>query len=174
MRNMLRLGVVILFLVAGNTVDAAPAVTLVVNCIPNPTPPPGTTCFNHTLGQPFTFWVVAVDAANQLATNYTDTVSITSSDPIAILPPPHAFTAADGSVFEFTITIKSLPPGAGSPTFVQITATDANGLTGSQFFSIAFAQPSFVQAVPMLSAELELVLGLLLSLVAIFSLRSNR
>jgi hypothetical protein len=173
MHNLLRLGIMILLLVAGNIVNAAPAVTFRVNCIPSVFLPPGT-CFNHTLGQPFTFWVVAMDSTLGLAINYTGTVSITSSDPTATLPSPHTFTASDGSMFGFTITINSLPAGGGDSALVSVAATDANGLTGGGgFYFIAIPQPPIVLPVPILSTELNLVLGVLLSAIAIFSLRRH-
>lgn len=170
MCNLLRLGVVISLLVAGNIVNAAPAVALVVNCIPSASLPPGT-CFTHTSGQPFTFWVVAVDATNQLATDYTGTVSITSSDPTATLPPDHTFTQADGSLVAFAITLNSLGPN--NPPFQTVTATDSrNGLIGNQNFVVAAAS-SVAYPTPTLSTQGQLLLGALLFVLAIFSLRSR-
>jgi hypothetical protein len=57
---------------------------------------------------------------------------------------------------------------------VSVTATDTNGLTGSGgFFMLIGPQPPIVQPVPILSTELNLVLGVLLSLIAFFSLRRH-
>ena len=168
MHKLLRPGIMILLLVAGNIASAAPAVAFHVNCAPDVRFLPASGCFIHTFGQPFTFWVIAMDSTSGLATDYTGTVSITSSDPTAILPSPHTFTSADGSMFGFTITINSSPAGEG---IVSVTATDANGLTGSGGFLLGL-QPPIVQPVPTLSTRLILLLGVLLSLIAMFSLRA--
>jgi len=171
MHNLLRLGVVISLLVAGNVANAAPAVAFVVNCIPNAFVPPGAACWNKTAGQPFTFWVVAVDPTNRLATGYTGTVSITSGDPTAVLPPAHTYTQADGSLFGFTITLNTL--GAGNPSFQTVTATDpTNGLVGIGNFIVAAAPPVAIPT-PTLSTFGQWLLGALLSCYAIFSLRGR-
>src|SRR5262245_39645057 len=104
------------------TVSAAPATSLFINpCGPQAIPPP-CLAVQHPLGQPVIFWVVALDAQRNLATNYSGTVTITSSDSTAILPPPHTFTPSDGSVFAFTIIFNSLGPGM--PSTQSVTATD--------------------------------------------------
>lgn len=171
MHNLLRLGAIISLLAAGNIVNAAPAVAFVVNCIPSAFLPPGAACWNQTAGQPFTFWVVAVDATNQLATGYAGTVSITSSDQTAALPPAHTFTQADASLFGFTITLNSVGPG--NPSFQTVTATDStNGLVGNQNFIVVAALP-VAYPTPTLSTQCQWLLGALLSGLAIFSLRGR-
>lgn len=54
---------------------------------------------------------------NNLKTDYTGTISFTSSDAKAVLPSPYTFTSSDGGVKDFTITYKT----AGGQT---ITVTD--------------------------------------------------
>jgi hypothetical protein len=73
---------------------------------------------NATVGTPFSITVTAWDAYNNIATNYTGTVSFTSTDSAAILPAPYTFTAADKGVHTFTngVTLKT----SGTQT---ITAT---------------------------------------------------
>lgn len=171
MGNLLRLGVVISLLAAVSIANAAPAAALIVNCIPSAFLPPGAACWNHVAGQPFTFWVVAVDATNQLATGYAGTISITSGDPAALLPPAHTYTQADGSLFGFTITLNTVGPG--NPSFQTVTATDAtNGLVGVGNFIVVAAPPVAIPT-PTLSTEGQWILGALLSLLAILSLRGR-
>jgi hypothetical protein len=55
-----------------------------------------------TAGTAFTITVTAWDTYNNLATNYTGTVSFTSTDSAAILPVPYTFTAADKGVHIFS------------------------------------------------------------------------
>ncbi len=55
-----------------------------------------------TAGTPFSITVTAWDAYNNIATNYTGTVSFTSTDSAAILPGPYTFTAADQGEHTFT------------------------------------------------------------------------
>jgi hypothetical protein len=73
---------------------------------------------NATTGKPFSITVTAWDAYNNIATNYTGTVSFTSTDGAAVLPAPYTFTTADKGVHTFTngVTLKT----AGTQT---ITAT---------------------------------------------------
>jgi|HubBroStandDraft_2_1064218.scaffolds.fasta_scaffold80972_1 hypothetical protein len=66
-------------------------------------------------GLAFTFTVTALDAANNLATNYAGMVQFTSSDPAAKLPPASKLVNGTG-MFSVTLT---------SAGFQTITATDA-------------------------------------------------
>ena len=57
---------------------------------------------------------------------YTGTVQFTSSDPIAVLPSPYTFTAADGGVHTFTVILNT-------PGIQSISVSDpVNGLSGMQ------------------------------------------
>ena len=71
-----------------------------------------------TPGTPFSITVTAWDADNNVTTNYTGTVSFTSTPSGAVLPNPYTFTTADQGVHIFTngVTLKT----AGTQT---ITAT---------------------------------------------------
>ena len=53
-------------------------------------------------GTTFTLQVTAVDAHGNTVTNYTGTVSLTSTDTAASLPVAHAFVGGDAGVFTFT------------------------------------------------------------------------
>lgn len=158
----------LLLLAVSVPVNAAPATRLVVNCAPFVVPPPATHCFNHAVGEPFKFWVVAVDASGQLATGYDGAVQISSSDPAATLPPDHTFTSADGSLFRFNFTFHSVTSGS-NPSLETITATDsANGLSGTRDFNIFAEVAPF--PLPTSSALSLLLLATILGLVGFQSL----
>jgi FG-GAP-like repeat len=60
-----------------------------------------------TAGAAYSFVVVALEASGSLATGYTGTVHLSSSDAQAALPADYAFTAADGGIHTFTVTLKT-------------------------------------------------------------------
>jgi hypothetical protein len=135
--------------------SGAAAASLFVGICGPQFPPPPCVVTLHPLGQPVTFWVIALDAQYGIATNYTGTVIITSSDPSAVLPPPHSYSASDGSIFAFTIAFNSLGPGP-VPSSWTVTATDqGNGLTATGTFFVVAAQPA---PIPTLSRPLQVVL----------------
>jgi hypothetical protein len=78
------------------------------------------------------FLVAAEDAYGNIATGYTGTVHFTSSDSAAVLPANYTFTATDGGVHYFDITLKT----AGSQT-VTATDTHAPGITGQAAVNVA-------------------------------------
>ncbi len=97
-------------------VNPAPAVAFWVGGFPSPVT-------SGTLG---TVYVAAVDVYGNIATNYTGTVHLTSTDPQAYLDPDYTLTAADGGVAAFNAVLYT----AG---FQSIIATDVNtGVTGEQ------------------------------------------
>jgi hypothetical protein len=74
---------------------------------------------------PFEFVLVALDANNQVVTNFSGTVHFTSSDSQASLPGDYTFVLDDGGQHHFFVTFGS----TGNQT---LTATDAaDGLVGS-------------------------------------------
>jgi hypothetical protein len=77
-------------------------------------------------GSGFNVVVEAEDASNRLATGYTGTVSLTSSDSGATLPADYTFTASDHGYHTFQVTFQT----TGNQT---VTATDtANSTLTSQ------------------------------------------
>jgi hypothetical protein len=85
------------------------------------------------LGKPVSVEVVAVDENEAVATNYTGTVQIASTDPLASLPANRTYTLADGSRFTFQITFYSL----GEHSNQQVFAIDsANGFETSTSFTL--------------------------------------
>ena len=59
-------------------------------------------------GTPFSITVTAVDNYGNVATAYLGTVTFTSSDKQAVLPADYTFTATDGGVHAFTVTLAKL------------------------------------------------------------------
>jgi prepilin-type N-terminal cleavage/methylation domain-containing protein len=98
----------------GITVNAGPVASFVVAGYPSPT----------VAGVSHTFTVTAKDAGGNTITTYAGTVSFTSSDGTAVLPPNYTFVAGDNGTHTFNATLKT----AGTKS---ITAT-AGAITGSQ------------------------------------------
>ncbi len=98
-------------------VNPGAAKTLVVSGFPSPT----------TAGAAGGVLVTAKDAFGNVATGYTGTVHLTSSDPRAVLEGNHTFTLADAGIYSFGVTFKTV--GTQS-----ITATDTTTatITGTQ------------------------------------------
>jgi hypothetical protein len=71
-------------------------------------------------GSPMRVTVRAVDASGAVDSGFSGTVALTSTDPGAVLPGPHTFTAADKGVYTFTFT----PGTVGNQS---VTATDTAG-----------------------------------------------
>jgi hypothetical protein len=96
-------------------------------------------------------YVYAVDATGEQVPNYTGTVTFTSTDPAAVLPPPYTFDpAVDGGVLTFF--------GGQNPSIAifntlgvqTLTVTDAaNQFSGSA--SIIVHANQFTAGVPTLS-----------------------
>ena len=99
------------------TVTAGPTTTIVVSGYPS----------SAMAGTSNSVTVTAYDASGNIATGYTGTVQITSSDTQALLPSNYQFTAVDAGVHSFSVTLES----AGTQS---ITATDTlkTSITGSQ------------------------------------------
>src|SRR5260370_13317915 len=85
-------------------------------------------------GAAFSVTVTAQDQYNNTVTNYTGTITFTSSDPQAVLPGSYTFVAGDNGVHTFSngVTLKT----AGSQT---VTATDGGGHTGSATVNVTCA-----------------------------------
>ena len=81
---------------------------------------------SDTAGATGNVTVSACDAYGNVATGYIGTVSLTSSDPLAVLPSSYTFSAVDAGQHRFAVTLET----AGTQS---ITATDtaADGVTGS-------------------------------------------
>jgi hypothetical protein len=60
-----------------------------------------------TAGAAQSITLVALDAAGNVLTGYTGTVHFASSDAQAGLPADYTFTAADGGIHTFTVTLKT-------------------------------------------------------------------
>ena len=100
---------------AGITVNPAAAATLTVTA-------PG----SGTAGSSLSVTITAKDAFGNIATGYTGTVHLTSSDGAATLPGDYTFVGGDNGVHVLSVTLKT----AGSQT---VTATDTviGSITGT-------------------------------------------
>jgi hypothetical protein len=85
-----------------------------------------------TAGAAYSFTVVALDATGSLATGYTGTVHLSSSDVQAGLPADYTFTAADHGIHTFTVTLKT----AGTQS-VFVTDTAHPSVTTSLSVTVA-------------------------------------
>lgn len=165
------LGTIVLLLGACATcAHANPAVALVVtDCVPLGAPCPFRP---KTPGQPFTFYVVPVDASSQVATAYAGTITILSSDATAILPAQYTFGAGDTSYYStpFTITINSAQGSGPYPQLISnVFASDTNGLSGTGSF-FYLAAPVATSQAPFAAPLSLLVLLFSIPLLARFAL----
>jgi hypothetical protein len=93
---------------------------------------PTTTHFNVSLplaataGNTVNVTVTALDGSSNLATDYTGTVQLTSSDAKAVLPGTYTFVAADHGQHTFSVQLQT----AGTPTVV-VKDTANGSITGS-------------------------------------------
>jgi hypothetical protein len=117
-----------------------PRANLVVSALvgTTPTPPAAATHFSVSAptsavaGSAFNVTVTALDANNNVVTNYSGTVHFTSSDGSAVLPANYTFTTGDGGAHTFSVTLKT----AGGQT---VTATDVStgSITGSATVTVS-------------------------------------
>jgi hypothetical protein len=114
------------------TVASAPATSCAVTGLPTTTPAGG------VLGAR----VTVSDANNNVATGYTGTITVTSSDTAAVLPSPTAFGAADFGTRVLPVTLKT----AGSQTVTFADAT--NNLTCSATVAVTPSSAILVVTLP--------------------------
>ena len=103
----------------GITVTPAAAATLTVSGFPA----------SKTAGSAGNVTVTAMDAFNNLATGYTGTVALTSTDGAAVLPANYTFVGGDNGTKVLSVTLNTV-----SGATVAITATDTvtGSITGTQ------------------------------------------
>ena len=99
---------------SGITVNSSSATTMTA-AAPSPT----------TAGSGLSVTVTAKDTYGNIATGYTGTVGLTSTDPIAVLPGPYTFVAGDNGSYSLPVTLETV----GSQT---VSASDGslNATTG--------------------------------------------
>ncbi len=104
---------------SGITVTPAAAATLTVSGFPA----------SKTAGSADNVTITAKDAFNNLATGYTGTVAITSTDGAAVLPANYTFVGGDNGTKVRSVTLNTV-----SGATVAITATDTvtGSITGTQ------------------------------------------
>ena len=140
-----------------------------------PAPPPISACPAvipiHALGEPFSIWVSAVDATGQRATDYTGTITFSSSDSSASLPPPFTFTAGDGGITLATVTFNTRGhlPGLVSGTNRQtVTVGDAaNQISGFVAFTIRGVPVAIASPVPIVRGLSSLGLAIITGLIGL-------
>jgi len=125
---------------AGITVNPAAASSLSVAGFPSPT----------TAGVAGSFTVTARDRFGNIATGYTGTIHLTSSDGKASLPANYTFTAGDAGVHTFSATLKtagSQSVTATDTTSASITGTDAGiAVNPAAAFQFVITAPTSVTA----------------------------
>jgi hypothetical protein len=109
---------------ATTTVEAAPVATQLFVITPE----------HVTAGVPTNVTVVALDASGHRVSDYTGTVSFSSSDANAILPANYTFTASDHGVHTFQVTFQT----TGSQT-VTATDTATSSITGQVSTTVSAA-----------------------------------
>jgi uncharacterized repeat protein (TIGR02059 family) len=114
------------------TVDPAGLATLAVSA-------PATA----TAGNAISVTVSGADAYGNPTTNYTGTVSLTSSDGQAVLPAPHAYTGADAGTHVFSVTLKT-----AGPQTVSASDGSISGVSGSVGVSPAAASSLALTGAP--------------------------
>jgi hypothetical protein len=102
---------------SGISVAPAAAATLTVTGFPSPT----------TAGVSHSFTVTALDPYGNVATGYTGTMHLTSSDAQAGLPSDYTFTASDAGIHSFSATLRTV----GSQSITS-TDTATSSITGSE------------------------------------------
>jgi hypothetical protein len=83
----------------------------------------------YEAGKPHSITVIARDAKGNLATGYRGTVTFTSSDPAAILPPEYTFTFKDRGLHYFMFQATLWTPGA---QWLSVTDVSDPAITGRQ------------------------------------------
>src|SRR5258705_4007897 len=135
----------------------------------------------HTLGPPISTCMFAADATGARATSYTGTVSFSSSDATAGLPPRHTFTPAENGEIPVTITFRTLgaPSHIGLPGVTEQSVTmldSANRLSGYELFYLLPGPAGGAQLtptpIPTLSTIAMAILALFVAAVGTVAKRS--
>ena len=91
-------------------------------------------------GEPFDLTVVALDAYGHRSNLYTNTVRFSSSDLDASLPADYQFTAADGGIHTFSVTLQT--PGRQQVGVIGSADLFGTAPTGSADMDVAHPTPS--------------------------------
>ena len=76
-----------------------------------------------TTGQKLKLTVAAVDPFGNVSPGYRGTVTLTSSDPTAVLPAAYSFTAMDGGKHVFNVTLNTAGLGGVTASDTTLTGT---------------------------------------------------
>jgi hypothetical protein len=119
---------------AGITVTAPIAQSLSVSTFPSP----------MIAGQAGSFTISALDTLGNVMTNYTGSVHLSCTDPLAVFPADYTFTAADNGTHTFSATMQTVGPqilyvydavnGIGNGgSFIRVNAAAASTMTVAGF-----------------------------------------
>lgn len=165
---MKRLASLVGLLILPLAASAAPAVRLgisssfcFIQTCPGVQPPVPTTVPS---GTPFGVYIAALDGSSVHDTNYTGTLSFSSSDPLATLPASYKFVAADGGVKAFSAVLRTL----GEQT-ITVSDPESNLISGTLTMTVTDAQSP--ESIPVLSSEPRVLLAVMLGAVGILFLR---
>jgi len=151
-------------LVTAGKASAAPATQLVLSndfCLIEPCgphPPPARVA---TSGVSFEIFVTALDGQFALDFGYLGTISFTSTDPLATLPPSHTFLPKDRGDRAFSAVLRTL----GEQT---ITVTDSEGklVPGILVMTVTGIAPA--EPIPSISGWAKILFLLALALTGIW------
>lgn len=133
---------------------------LIETCPATPPPPPTTA----VSGVAFGIYIAAVDGTGGGDTTYTGTVTFSSSDPLATLPPNYTFVPADRGVKAFSVVLRTL----GVQT-VTVSDPGNNLVPGTLVMTVTGAQTP--ESIPALSLEGRVLLAVMLGAAGILFLR---
>jgi hypothetical protein len=117
-------------------------------------------------GTPFLVAVVAIDAANSLASGYLGTISFSSTDPLATLPPAYSFLPSDDSRRGFTAILRT-------PGVQQITVTDSAGALTPGVLVMTVTGPLIPDSIPTTSDGFKVLLTVGLVASAFWILKNH-
>jgi hypothetical protein len=91
-------------------------------------------------GTSFSLVVSAVDSTGATFSSFTGTVSFSSSDVLAGLPPAYTFTAADKGTHTFTFILKTAGADSVSATSGTLSGSDSIAVTPAAASKLVFSQ----------------------------------
>ncbi len=104
---------------------------------------------SQTAGVPASFTITAKDGFNNTATQFTGTVSFTSSDGAASLPASYTFVTADNGVHTFSATFKTVGSQSLTAAASGVTSATQSGIVvapGAATSLVAAGYPSSITA----------------------------
>jgi len=122
------------------------------------TPPPLPT--TAVSGAEFGIYVAAVDAALGRDTEYSGTLTLSSSDPLATLPSSYTFVPADRGTRGFSVVLRTL-----GDQVISVSDSENKLIPGTLVMTVEAGQVP--DSIPTLSLELRIALALILAAVGV-------